>query len=223
MEGRYPKGVLVALSNSKPPVGEEEFNAWCSQVYLPLLTASGTFHHAQRYRDTRDQLEPGDGRFLDVLETDSDDLRGAKLEFDQQVSQLEKKMGKDFPMDIVFSGVLRATGPEFRLSPGPSSVTGLMILFANCKVEAKDKEFNDWYNQVHIPHVVAGGSYHTAYRYQSMDPQSKLGKYLAIYETDNPDPGGLSEAVARERPTWITEGLYTPDIERVLRTAYTRI
>lgn len=126
-------------------------------------------------------------------------------------------------MEVVLTAILMAIGPQFRSGPGTRRTTGLMVLLANCKDEAKDGEFNDWYNKVHVPHVLQTGCYHTAYRYQNLDRKAPEGRYLAIYETDNQDPGELSALMARERPQWIEKGLYFPDIERLLRAAYTKM
>ena len=93
-----------------------------------------------------------------------------------------------------------AWGPELRHPSGTHEITGLMVLLSNCVDERKDGEFNDWYNTVRIPHVVGSG------------------RYLAIYETGDADPGKLAADMARERPQWIDKGLYSPDIERIMRS-----
>ena len=39
MEGRYPQGLLLALTNCTDPSKEEEFNAWYNHMHVPDVTA----------------------------------------------------------------------------------------------------------------------------------------------------------------------------------------
>jgi hypothetical protein len=223
MEGRYPKGILFLLSNCKDPSLDLDFNYWYSNVYLPHLMASGTFQQATRYRNTEHRSKTSDAEYMAILETDSEDLYGAMGDFKERAKKLANKHGMHVALEEVVAAVFRATGPEFRAGPEARNSTGSMLLLSNCKDESNEREFNHWYDTVHIPHVIESGRYHTAYRYESIDPRPTHGKYIAIYETDNADPGKLAASMARERPQWIEKGLYSPDIERVMRASYSRI
>ena len=35
MEGRYPRGILLAITNCNDPSKEEEFNYWYNHIHLP--------------------------------------------------------------------------------------------------------------------------------------------------------------------------------------------
>ena len=59
-------------------------------------------------------------------------------------------------------------------------------------VAGKEKEFNDWYTNQHIPDVVSVPGIVAAQRYKLADYQSGTGapspwKYLAIYEIEGDD------------------------------------
>ncbi len=59
-------------------------------------------------------------------------------------------------------------------------------------VAGKDKEFNDWYTNQHIPDVVSVPGIVAAQRYKLADVQAGAGapspwKYLAIYEIETDD------------------------------------
>jgi hypothetical protein len=164
-----------------------------------------------------------DAEYMAILETDSEDLPGVMGDFRERAKELAIKKVMCPAMEEVVVAVFRATGPEFRSGPEARDITGLMVLLSNCEDKSKEREFNHWYNTVHIPHVIESGRYHTAYRYESIEPRPTHGKYLAIYETDNENPGELAASIARERPQWIEKGLYSPDIERVMRASYLRI
>ena len=223
MEGRYPNGIMLVLTNCTDSSREKEFNDWFSNVYLTHVSASGTFHYPNRYRNTGDDLGPGEARYMTLLETDSEDLSASMREYLESVKGLIEKRGMHPAMGLVLTAIFRATGPQFRSGMEDRKTTGLMVLLANCKDEGRHREFNEWYDTVHIPHVIESRRYHTAYRYENVDPSAPEGRYLAIYETGDPDPGGLAALMAGERPQWIEKGLYSPDIERLLRAAYTKM
>ena len=223
MEGRYPNGVLLVLTNCTDASREEEFNDWFGNVYLTHALASCTFHHATRYRNTEEYLGPGEARYMTLLESNSEDLSASMQEYLASVGGLVDGGGMHPAMEAVIAAIFRATGPQFKSAMETRRITGLMVLLANCKDEAMHREFNDWYNKVHIPHVIQSGRYHTAYRYENLDREAPEGRYLAIYETDDEDPGELAALMARERPQWIERGLYSPNIERMLRAAYTKM
>ena len=223
MEGRYPKGVLVLLTNCTDASREAEFNDWFANVFLPQVSGSDIFHNATRYRNTEEDLGPGEARYMTLLETDSEDLTVSMQDYQESVKRLTDGGTIDPAMEVVLAAIFRTTGPEFRSDLETKRITGLMVLLANCKDEGRHGEFNDWYNKVHVPHVIETGRFHTAYRYENLYPAAPEGRYLAIYETDNQDPGGLTALMATERPQWIEKGLYSPDIERLLRASYTKM
>ena len=171
MEGRYPKGILFLLSNCKDPSLDLDFNYWYSNVYLPHLMASGTFQQATRYRNTEHRSKTSDAEYMAILETDSEDLYGAMGDFKERAKKLANKHGMHMALEEVVAAVFRATGPEFRAGPEARNSTGSMLLLSNCKDESNEREFNHWYDTVHIPHVIESGRYHTAYRYESIDPR----------------------------------------------------
>lgn len=189
-------------------------------------------HHGLRHlpvrepipHNTEEHLHPGEARYLTILETDADDLCAALGEFEGSSRELLQQGQVQDVVDVVLTSVFRAIGPEFRSGAEKRKVSGLLVFLSNCRDEAREREFNDWYNKVHIPlHVLRSGRYHTAYRYESIDPKPGQSKYVSIYEMDHEDPGELATAMGRERPQWIAQDLYSPDIERVMRAAYTRI
>lgn len=60
--------------------------------------------------------------------------------------------------------------------------------------EGKDKEFNEWYNQQHIPDVLNVPGMVAAQRFKLADTQTggeKPHKYLALYEIETDDLSGL--------------------------------
>jgi hypothetical protein len=63
----------------------------------------------------------------------------------------------------------------------------LVLVETNCKDPAREKEFNDWYDTIHIPDALSAPGHKVAARYVIRDPAKGRGKHLAVYEveTDN--------------------------------------
>lgn len=64
------------------------------------------------------------------------------------------------------------------------------LMFTNA-AEGRDAEFNDWYDNVHIPDILASGGLKSPERYEivasAFTPPSEH-RYAAIYEVDGDDP-----------------------------------
>jgi hypothetical protein len=62
--------------------------------------------------------------------------------------------------------------------------------FSDCKDPSREKEFNDWYGNVHIPDMLQVPGMIRATRWEAGEPKEGMKrKYLALYEfeTDNID------------------------------------
>ncbi len=71
-----------------------------------------------------------------------------------------------------------------------------MISLTN-PVDGRDEEFNDWYQNVHLPEVVSSEGMVSAQRYKVAAPllaPMSFG-YLAVYDIDTPDIGGFLGAM----------------------------
>jgi hypothetical protein len=71
----------------------------------------------------------------------------------------------------------------------------LLLAFSDCKDPAREKEFNDWYDNMHVPDMLEVPGMISATRWVSADPkEGQRRKYLAMYEleTDNIEQFDLS-------------------------------
>jgi hypothetical protein len=80
-----------------------------------------------------------------------------------------------------------------------------------------EAEFNRWYEDIHVADILETGVFHTAYRYESLDPQAMQATYLALYETEQSDPAKVREAMskARAEADWEKRGRLSDTIEVV--------
>ncbi|MEE8470190.1 MAG: DUF4286 family protein [Dehalococcoidia bacterium] len=63
----------------------------------------------------------------------------------------------------------------------------LLVAETSCNDPSREKEFNEWYNNVHIPDVLETPGILRATRYETSDPGDGQGKYLALYDVETED------------------------------------
>jgi len=76
-----------------------------------------------------------------------------------------------------------------------------VLVFTNCADPAREKEFNEWYDNTHVPDVLETPGFVSCTRYELMgDPGPGQGKFLAVYEVESDDlestMAGLQQRVA---------------------------
>jgi hypothetical protein len=197
MEGRYPNGLLLAITNCNDASKGDEFVRWYNHIHFPDVTASGIFKHPIRFANT-DPDSPR-GQYAATYETDYEDAAIALADNREASAKLRPDGGRGSELiESVFVDVFKRTGGEFSTSVRPTR--GILLVLSNCTDPSREEEFNRWYEDVHFPDILNVGQFHTAYRYENVNPESSA-KYLAIYETDNADP-----ADARAQHTKLMEG-----------------
>ncbi len=63
----------------------------------------------------------------------------------------------------------------------------LLTVESNCADPLKEREFNKWYDSVHLPDILETPGFVSASRYENTSPPEGGCKFLAVYEieTDN--------------------------------------
>lgn len=62
-----------------------------------------------------------------------------------------------------------------------------LLAYTDCTDSAREGEFNEWYDKVHLPDVLQMPSFVSATRYVNIDPKVTSDKFLAIYEVESDD------------------------------------
>ncbi len=219
MEGRFPNGVLIALANCNDPSREDEFNRWCDEVHLPDLQSTGLLTNATRFVNVDPQ--PDQPKYVNIYETNAD-VKEARTSFAAlRQSIVDAGRMSDLGKTEAW-GIFPRIGATSTASPG-KPVRGILLNSQNCKDPDRDQEFSDWYNNVHIPDILASGFFHSAYRYENAEPgnvyslatpiSGVLGKYINLYETDL-DPEEASNGIRGERAKWEAMG-HTNDLAEI--------
>jgi len=61
------------------------------------------------------------------------------------------------------------------------------LVHTDCLDSSREKEFNDWYNRVHLPDALESPGFVRATRYENREPAEGQGKFLAVYEAETDD------------------------------------
>jgi hypothetical protein len=71
----------------------------------------------------------------------------------------------------------------------------LVVLESNCADPNREQEFNDWYNNIHLPDLLKLPGVVRARRYKNPNPPEGEASYLALYEVEVDDiEAALAEA-----------------------------
>jgi hypothetical protein len=76
----------------------------------------------------------------------------------------------------------------------------------NCADPAKEKEFNEWYDKVHLPDILQIPEVVRASRYEYADPSEGQPKFVAIYEIETKDFGQTMAALGERLETITRQG-----------------
>jgi hypothetical protein len=101
----------------------------------------------------------------------------------------------------------------------------LLFVFADCKDPAREQEFNDWYDNVHIPDMLEAPGMLRATRWTSASPKpEQRRKYLALYELETDDIEKFDRGVRERGLQTMREGRFSdlpvfdpPEIPRVYK------
>jgi hypothetical protein len=99
----------------------------------------------------------------------------------------------------------------------------LLFAFSDCKDSAREKEFNDWYNNMHVPDMLEVPGMIQATRWMSAEPkENQRRKYLALYELETDDLEKFNASVRERGMRTMKEGRFSdlpvfdpPEIPRV--------
>lgn len=94
---------------------------------------------------------------------------------------------------------------------------------SNCLDPLREKEFNDWYNKIHLPDILEIPGFKRATLYENPQPSEGQGKYLAIYEVETEDIEGTRTVLQKNISKQAEQGRRTELIIVVSRVFYKQI
>ena len=101
----------------------------------------------------------------------------------------------------------------------------LCLAFSDCKDPAREKEFNDWYSNVHIPDMLEVPGMISATRWVGSEKKGNVQRqYLAMYELETDNLAEFDAAVMARGKRTVQEGRFSdlpvfdpPNIPRMYR------
>ncbi len=101
----------------------------------------------------------------------------------------------------------------------------LFFAFSDCKDPARETEFNNWYDNMHLPDMLEVPGMIKASRWVAADSKEKpRRKYLALYELETDDVNEFDKQVQIRGKRTVEEGRFSdlpefdpPDVPRMYR------
>lgn len=222
MEGRYPPGISVVFTNCKDAAQEDDYINWYRNMHLADVEASGAVGHAAWHRNAASELKSSEARYMAIYESKWADLYATRDAVVKNRARLGRE-GRIHPaLDIVLRGYYARTGPEFRTDRTGSDVRGLLVLLSDPRDGVPDEAVNDWYDNTHVPEILATGLYHTTYRFKLEIGDAAVPKYAALYETDQ-DPLSAADTLRQYRDKWTVHPIYRNPIDIRMRSAFIKV
>jgi len=234
MIGGMPKTLLTALVSCTDPGREREFNDWYDKIHIPDVMENPSVGQVYRYRNLRRKPKADDPGYLALCGIESNNpyslLRKLVLE------DTPRRAAKGRMIDCLkahFTGMWEliscqnspAERQEDRLGDGVPRA--LFFVLSNCTDPTRDKEFNDWYSNIHVPDLLQGPGIVRACRYRNLKPKLKESdaKYLnvATYRIDKGDPWDLAQAIWKEDQRRAEQGRMIDCAEEVFFSAFEHI
>jgi hypothetical protein len=171
-----------------------EFNEWYNREHAPRYIAQPGFRRGwrlERFDQPGQRGEPGQ-RFLAVYEIDTVAAFNAALERDLAEShpweQWETRI-KDWQR--TYYGCLLSFGASRPQRGDKGRFWTIVRVDLEGLTETQEQTFNAWYNDRHVPEVCSFAGFRRAWRLWLAPDAGDLGsrgqKYMAVYETDDPE------------------------------------
>lgn len=173
--------VLLDVLNCTGSDRDNEANEWYENVYLPHLLSLGGVLTAQRYACAYQRAGKPHytkAQYINVYEVDSRYKDTTETILKQAPSYV------DLPLKGVFAplGELRR-----RATQTDSTVVATLVVISNCADAERLAEFNEWYDSVHLSHMLSVPGVVSARRYQCVHQTRGRSQYMAVYDVDTAD------------------------------------
>lgn len=175
-------GLSITFCRCNDLAHEQSWDAWCDDVRLPALLATGGCTRATRWRLAVPASGSTDLGFthITILEMEG---RDAPEEIQRAAPSVVPSYLQHPHHAAMYTLALRPIG-RWADTPAPSAgAASLLFISGRCTDPARDAEWNRWYDDVHIPDVLGTGGYQAATRWRSLDPHPAQANDYAIYES----------------------------------------
>ncbi|MFC1948557.1 hypothetical protein ACFLW0_00045 [Chloroflexota bacterium] len=99
----------------------------------------------------------------------------------------------------------------------------ILVVGLNCSDPAKEDEFNEWYNTIHLPDVLETPGFVRATRWEHTDPKEGDAKFLALYDIETEDIQATMKAMGENLAKKREQGRMSDLGSRVLMGLYKQL
>lgn len=186
MEGRYPRAVMVTLADCVDVRLAAEYEPCYEEVFVAEIEKIPLVTHVHRYENAyrSESTFRGHPRYLTIAEVEHEDMQEARRELRSTYDGLRAKLGDRElrKLDTLYERI----GPEFHGARSGRPIEYIYIALVDCTDTNRRIEWNQWYDNTHLPDAVAG-PFDTGYRYRAVDLTDPMphqaSPYLSLYET----------------------------------------
>jgi hypothetical protein len=207
---------------------EDEYNRWYDTQHAPDVVAVPGFVTAQRMVASDVQLRKTTPptKYLVVYQIVTNDLAAVNREVARRIQTGQTVMSASFDGTAAApNGIFRAKGPvlEHRgWTPGASEgSTYYQLVFVN-PVPGRDREFNAWYEQQHLPEMVSMPGFATGQRLQLVDAEPggtrSTFQYLVMYKIVTGDLPSVFETFRERSATMVTSPAFGDSVAYTFKT-----
>ena len=222
-----PERFYFVLANCTDPAREAEFNAWYDGTLIPTILVVPGVRAAWRYASTHQR--PGEPKYVALYDI-GEDIRQVVLNLRGNRERVGRE-GKwsdviDIPFTSTFRHIRTDVAPR-QQAPAQSARAemprAILLVLSRCTDPAREAEFNDWYNRVHIPDIFQAPGILSCFRYENTHRKEEDPHYLALYEFASDDARIIMQGLNKVMEAKRREGRISDCYERWLNNTFIRI
>ncbi len=203
------QGIYVTYSRLLDPKRAAEWDEWYDTIHLPDVVGCGSAWRATRWR--RQGAGTDGWTNANIYEVEGPDIVANQKKASASAPGW-RAQGRHFSdhalMDLkLFEPVGRWTGIA---DPSPD-LTARRYVFSFCADRTFEDEWNAWYDDVHIPDVLALDGFVTATRWRLAARPAYGANYLALYDVHG-DLEAAQAALAAAMPSFFEGGRIHPKL-----------
>jgi hypothetical protein len=190
-------GLLLLHAKCVRLAEHAEWNTWEDDVHLPALCGTGGAWAVTRFELTTppEAGRPGLGfTHVTVVELDEPDVR-AQVARILAVDDELRAAGRMHPAHAAIAAEAFVAHGPYGSKPAPATTrTGHILAHVLCTDPRRVAEWDRWYDEMHVPDMLACGAFGAMSRWHRLDPVAVGPNHRTLYDVTTPT---VDEAVAR--------------------------
>ncbi len=177
--------IVVAFTRCNAPPKQQEWSEWYDDSYLPELVRDGSPQVATHWELTQKPVPgmPSIGfSHVTIYELAGDD---GEAQADALLARADalRAAGKTHPAHCVIGvDVLHRHGRAQRKPAPDASLRGHILAYVQCNDAARQREWDDWYDEVHLPDMMASHAFSAGTRWRRRDPARYGANDVTLYD-----------------------------------------